>query len=185
VISCGVFIGIRLFLHPDPEPQPQAVRSECVSDFVVSDSGVPALPPPSTVTLGKRKTLAAVLSAQGIPQNAVTQIVQALRSYLNLRRLQPEETLRIHRNPEGAVTKVVYRQSPIDIFEVRREESGWIAHQREVAIDRRVGLVASTLDDTLFDSIERLGKSPQLGPDFAEIFAWDFDFAADCQPASH
>jgi len=117
----------------------------------------------------KRKTLAAVLSAQGIPQNAVTQIVQALRSYLNLRRLQPEDTLRIHRNPEGAVTKVVYRQSPIDIFEVRREESGWIAHQREVAIDRRVVLVAGTLDDTLFDSIERLGESPQLVPDLPKF----------------
>ena len=42
--------------------------------------------------------------------------------------------------------------------------------------------MAGTLEDTLFDSIERLGGSPQLVLDFAEIFAWDFDFAADSQP---
>jgi murein DD-endopeptidase MepM/ murein hydrolase activator NlpD len=185
LISFCLFIEVRLFLHPPPEPQPQAVRSESVPDFAVSDPAVPALPAPTTITLGKSKTLAKVLAAQGIPQNDVTQIVQALRFHLNLRRLQPEDTLRLHRNPDGAVTKVVYRQSPVEIFEVHREESGWIAHQRDVAVDRRIALVAGTLEDTLFDSIERLGESPQLVLDFAEIFAWDFDFAADSQPGDH
>lgn len=180
LISSCLFIGIRLLLHPAPEPQPQTGRSERVSD-----PAVPALPAPITLTLGKNKTLAGVLAAQGIPQNAVTQIVQALRLHLDLRRLQPENTIWIHRNPDGAVTKVVYRQSPVDIFEVHREEHGWIAYQRDVAIERRVALVAGTLEDTLFDSIERLGESPQLVLDFAEIFAWDFDFAADSQPGDH
>jgi len=122
------------------------------------------------------------LAAQGISQSAVTQIVEALRLHLNLRQLRPEDSLRLHRDPDGAVTKVVYRRSPADIFEVHREEHGWIAHQREVAIDRRVTLVAGTLEDTLFDSIERLGEDPRLVLDFAEIFAWDFDFASDSQP---
>jgi len=180
LIGFCLFFGLRLILHPSPEPQPQEVGSESVPDFAV-----PSLPPPTTISLGKSKTLAEVLVAQGIPQNAVTQIVQALRSYLNLRRLQPEDTLRIHRDPEGAVRKVVYRQSPVDIFEVRREENGWTAHQREVAIDRRVALVAGTLEDTLFDSVERLGESARLVLDFAEIFAWDFDFASDSQPGDH
>jgi len=180
LISICLFIGVRLFLHPPPEPQLQAVRSE-----VVSDPAVPAPPAPTPITLGKSNTLAGVLAAQGIPQNAVTQIVQALRLHLNLRRLQPEDTLRLHRNPDGAVTKVVYCQSPVDIFEVHREEHGWIAYKRDVAIDRRVALVAGTLEDTLFDSIERLGESPRLVLDFAEIFAWDFDFAADSQPGDH
>lgn len=180
LISSCLFMGVRPFPHPPPEPQLQAVRSECVSA-----PAVPALPAPITLTLVKNKTLARVLAAQGIPQNAVTQIVQALRSHLNPRQLQPEDTLRFHRNPDGAVTKVVYRQSPADIFEVHREEHGWIAYQRDVAIERLVALVAGTLEHTLFDSIERLGESPQLVLDFAEIFAWDFDFTTDSQPGDH
>jgi len=177
LISSCVFIGIRLFLHLTPGPQPQVARSECVSN-----PAVPTLPAPTTITLGKNKTLAGVLAAQGISQNTVTQIVRALRLRLDLRQLQPEDTLRLHRNLDGAVVKVVYCQSPVDIFEAYCEEDGWITHQRDVAIDRRVVLVAGTLEDTLFDSIERLGESPRLVLDFAEIFAWDFDFAADSQP---
>ncbi|MCU0594496.1 MAG: M23 family metallopeptidase, partial [Desulfobacterota bacterium] len=79
-------------------------------------------------------------------------------------------------------TKVVYCQSPVEIFEVLHDGRGWIAYQRDVAIDRRVTFVAGAIEETLFDSIERLGESPQLVLDFAEIFAWDFDFASDSQP---
>jgi len=180
LISSCLFIGVHLFLYLAPEPQPQVVRSE-----TFSDPPIPTLPAPTTITLGKSKTLTGVLTAQGIPQDAVTQIVQALRLHLNLRQLKPEDTLQLHRNPDGVVTKVVYQQSPVDIFEVHREEHGWISYQRDVAIDRRVTLVAGTLEDTLFDSIERQGESPRLVLDFAEIFAWDFDFAADSQPGDH
>jgi murein DD-endopeptidase MepM/ murein hydrolase activator NlpD len=177
VIGSCFLIGVRLFLHPPPEPQTQAVTPEKVPDPVV-----PPLPAPITITLGKNKTITEVLLAQGIPQNTVTQIVQALRSHLNLRRLQPDDTLLLHRNLEGAVTKVVYCQSPVEIFEVLHDGRGWIAYQRDVAIDRRVTFVAGAIEETLFDSIERLGESPQLVLDFAEIFAWDFDFASDSQP---
>jgi len=180
LISFCLFIGVRLFLNPSPEPLPQAVRPEKVSNSAVS-----ALSAPAIITLGKNKTLAGVLAAQDIPQNTVTQIVQALRLHLNLRQLQPEDTLRLHRTPDGAVTKVVYRQSPANIFEVHRKENGWIAYQRDIAVNRRVALVAGRIEDTLFDSIERLGETPRLVLDFAEIFAWDFDFAADSQPGDH
>ena len=177
LISLGFFIGVPRFLHPPPEPQPQPIRPEHISDPVV-----PPLPAPATLTLGKNKTITEALADQGIPLNTITQIVQALRSHLNLRRLQPDDTLQIHRNPDGAVRKVVYRRSPVDIFDVCCEGSGWIAYRRDVVLDQRVALVAGTIEDTLFDSIEGLGESPRLVLDFAEIFAWDFDFAADSQP---
>lgn len=177
VLGSCFLIGVCLFLHPPPEPQIQAVIPE-----YPPDPFVPPQPAPTTITLGKNKTMAGVLLAQGIPQNTVTQITRALRSHLNLRRLQPDDTLQLHRNPDGALTRVVYCQSPVDIFEVLYDDRGWIAYQRDVAIDRRVAFVAGTIEETLFDSIERLGESPQIVLDFAEIFAWDFDFASDSQP---
>jgi len=177
LIGACVLIGVRLFLHPPPEPPTQAASSE-----IVSDPAPLALPEPITIPIGKGKTLSGVLAAQGIPQNTVAQITQALRFHLYLRRLQPEDTLRLHRDRGGAVTKAVYRQSPLDIVEISKEEHGWVAHRRDVAIDQRITLVAGALEDTLFDSIERLGEDPQLVLDFAEIFAWVFDFSADSQP---
>jgi murein DD-endopeptidase MepM/ murein hydrolase activator NlpD len=43
-------------------------------------------------------------------------------------------------------------------------------------------LVAGALEANLFDSMDGLGEQAQLVLDFAEIFAWDFDFASDSQP---
>ena len=177
LIGACVLIGVRLFLHPPPEPQARAADFEIVTDPVPL-----ALPEPITITLGKGKTLSGILAAQGLSDDALAQIIQALRLHLNLRRLQPEDTLRLHRDRDGAVAKVVYRQSPLDIVEVDREEHAWVAHRRDVAIEQRVTLVAGTLEDNLFDSIERLGEGPQLVLDFAEIFTWVFDFSADSQP---
>ncbi len=101
---------------------------------------------------------------------------------MNFRRLKPEDSLVFHHDPEGAVTKVVYRQSPIDIVEAWRDGDAWTAARLDVPVERRITLVAGTLAASLFESMEALGEQGQLVLDFAEIFAWDFDFASDSQP---
>ncbi len=122
------------------------------------------------------------LLAHGIHRDVAARIVQAFRSHLDFRRLKPGEALEFHHDASGTVTKVVYRQSPVDIVEAWREGDVWTASRRDVPVDRRVVLVAGTLEGNLFDSMEGLGEQPQLVMDFAEIFAWDFDFASDSQP---
>ncbi|MCJ7595207.1 MAG: M23 family metallopeptidase [Desulfobacterales bacterium] len=169
-------MAILLFLHTPANARAQAVGAE-----TLSDPGAACLPAPVTITLGKR-TLSGALASQGIPQSTIARIAQALDLHLNLRQLQPKDTLQLYYSPEGAVTRVVYRQSPLDIFEVHRQEHNWNAYKRDMDVDRRVTLVAGTLENTLLDSIEKLGESPRLVFDFAGIFAWVFDFAADSQP---
>jgi murein DD-endopeptidase MepM/ murein hydrolase activator NlpD len=70
----------------------------------------------------------------------------------------------------------------VDIVEAWREGETWAASRRDVPVDRRVVLVAGTLNENLFESMEALREQAQLVLDFAEIFAWDFDFASDSQP---
>lgn len=122
------------------------------------------------------------LLTHGIRQDVAARIVQALRSHLDFRRLRPGDALEFHHDPAGAVTRVVYRQSPVDIVEAWRDGEAWAASRREVPVEHRVVLVAGTLEGNLFDSIDALGEQAQLVLDFAEIFAWDFDFASDSQP---
>jgi murein DD-endopeptidase MepM/ murein hydrolase activator NlpD len=90
--------------------------------------------------------------------------------------------IKLHRDERGAVVRLVYSQSPIDIYEAARSGYGWTAARRDVPVERRVVRVAGTLRENLFESMEVLGERPQLVIDFAEIFAWDFDFAQDSQP---
>jgi murein DD-endopeptidase MepM/ murein hydrolase activator NlpD len=89
--------------------------------------------------------------------------------------------LEFHQDAAGTLVRVVYRQSPVDIVEAWRDGATWSAARREVPVERKIVPVAGTLQGTLFESMEALGERPQLVLDFAEIFAWDFDFASDSQ----
>lgn len=122
------------------------------------------------------------LSAHGIPRDVAARIVQAFRPHLDFRRLKPGEALEFHHDVSGTVTRVVYRQSPVDIVEAWRDGEAWTASRRDVPVEHRVVTVAGTLQGNLFESMEALGEQAQLVLDFAEVFAWDFDFASDSQP---
>ena len=105
-----------------------------------------------------------------------------MRPHIDFRRLRPQDQLELHHDASGDPVKLVYRQSPIHVVEATREGGDWAATRLEVPVDQRTVVVAGTLKDNLFESMDRLGERPQLVLDFAEIFAWDFDFAADSQP---
>ncbi|RPI08796.1 MAG: M23 family metallopeptidase [Zetaproteobacteria bacterium] len=170
--------GAFLFLSAPPAPPPEP------SPIADIPSAPPAPPAPAPVvgTLGKKRTFQDALAALGVARDRVVEIVQALRPHLDFRRLQPHDALEVHHDPSGDPVKLVYRQSPVDVVEATREGDAWTASRLDVPVDRRVVVVAGTLRDNLFESVERLGERPQLVLDFAEIFAWDFDFAADSQP---
>jgi murein DD-endopeptidase MepM/ murein hydrolase activator NlpD len=164
--------GAFLLLGAPSAPPPVAVAPP-----------LPSSPPPPVVgTLGKRRTFQEVLAALGVARDRAVQIVQAMRPHIDFRKLKPQDQLELHHDAAGDAVKLVYRQSPIDVVEATRAGAEWAAARVEVPVDRQVVVVAGTLKDNLFDSIERLGERPQLVLDFAEIFAWDFDFAADSQP---
>ena len=159
------------------ERSPSAPRPIAVAPLIP-----PSPPPPVVGTLGKRRTLQEVLAALGVAKDRAIQIVQAMRPHIDFRRLQPQDQLELHHDTSGNPVKFVYRQSPIHIVEATRAGGDWAAARLDVPVDQRVVVVAGTLRDNLFESIDRLGERPQLVLDFAEIFAWDFDFAADSQP---
>ena len=162
------------FLFPSPISAPPPVA--------VAPSLPPSPPPPVVGTLGKRRTLQEVLAALGVARDRAVQIVQAMRPHIDFRRLQPHDQLELHHDASGDPVRFVYRQSPIDVVEATRDGGDWTAARLDVPVDERIVVVAGTLKDNLFESMDRLGEGPQLVLDFAEIFAWDFDFAADSQP---
>jgi murein DD-endopeptidase MepM/ murein hydrolase activator NlpD len=133
-------------------------------------------------SFGKRRTFQDALAALGVAKEKAIQIVRALRPHIDFRRLQPKDGLELHRDASGDLVKFVYRQSPIDVVEATRAGDTWRGTRLEVPVDRQVVAVAGSIKDNLFESIERTGEKPQLVLDFAEIFAWDFDFASDSQP---
>jgi murein DD-endopeptidase MepM/ murein hydrolase activator NlpD len=173
--ACLALLGVAVFVGVGSRPVPPPVT--------VTPPAPPAAPPAPVVgTLGKGRTFQDVLSALGVAKDRALQIVQALRPHLDFRRLKPQDELELHHDSSGDLAKLVYRQSPIDIVEATRAGDQWTGARLDVPVDRRVVLVTGVLKDNLFESMERAGERPQIVMDFAEIFAWDFDFAADSQP---
>ena len=174
-VACLALLVVAVFLGVGSRPVPPPVT--------VAPPAPPAAPPAPVVgTFGKGRTFQDVLSALGVAKDRAIRIVQALRPHIDFRRLKPEDQLELHHDSSGDLTKLVYRQSPIDIVEATRAGDQWTGARLDVPVDRRVVLVAGVLKDNLFESMERAGERPQIVMDFAEIFAWDFDFAADSQP---
>lgn len=147
-----------------------------------SSPPAPTQPAPASSTLGRGRTFLDALLAHGLRQDLAARLVQAFRPYVDFRRLKPEDWLEIYHDATGSVARVVYRQSPIDIVEATYADNSWTASRRDVPVERRVVAVAGNVSGNLFESVEAIGERPQLVLDFAEIFAWDFDFAADSQP---
>ena len=169
-LAGGTFIFTRT--EPVPEPAPVAIAPEAS----------PVSPAPVIGSFGKRRTFQDALAALGVAKEKAIQIVRALRPHIDFRRLQPKDGLELHRDASGDLVKFVYRQSPIDVVEATRAGDTWRGTRLEVPVDRQVVAVGGSIKDNLFESIERTGEKPQLVLDFAEIFAWDFDFASDSQP---
>jgi murein DD-endopeptidase MepM/ murein hydrolase activator NlpD len=142
----------------------------------------PVSPAPTFFTLRRGHTFDTALQAHGMDRDLAAQIIHAFRSHLDFRRLKPGDDVELHYDPDGAVRRVVYRQSPVEIVEAWREGETWTAGKRDVPVEHRVATVAGSLEGNLFESIEGLGEQAQLVLDFAEVFAWDFDFAQDSQP---
>jgi len=159
-----------------------ALLSQGPSEPPALTASPPVSPAPTFITLKRGHTFQTALQEQGMDRNLAAQIVHAFRSHMDFRRLKPGDDVELHYAPDGAVHKVIYRQSAVEIVEAWRAGEAWTAGRRDVPVDRRVASVAGRLEGSLFESIEALGEQAQLVLDFAEIFAWDFDFAQDSQP---
>lgn len=128
------------------------------------------------------QSLAQVLSAHGISGRITHQVAQALRPHLNLRKIRPGATFEATLDETGALTHFLYRASPLEIYEVTREQAEYRVTQHEVPIEQRVEEIAGTVTSSLFESMEALGEKPELAVRFVDIFVWDFDFNSDSQP---
>jgi murein DD-endopeptidase MepM/ murein hydrolase activator NlpD len=122
------------------------------------------------------------LARLGVADEAAGRIVAALRGVLDLRCLQPGDRLDLHRDPDGAPSRLVYTQSPLDIYDVTLHGSEWRAARRQVPVERRTVQVAGEVRSSLFESLDGLGEAPQLALDFVEIFVWTIDFNQDSRP---
>ena len=128
------------------------------------------------------QTFTQALSAEGLSRQLAHQLAQALGPHLNFRRIPAGATFQATLDDGGDLLRFLYQASPLVSYEVIPEETGYRVAKHKVPIERRVKKVEGKIESSLFESMDAIGKRPELALRFVNIFLWDFDFNSNAQP---
>lgn len=132
--------------------------------------------------IGRGDTLARALSKQGVEAGVAPVVAGALSPVFNFRYARPGDRFHLTQDAIGEVLAFDYRRSPLEHYTLRREGEELVPARYEPEIERRRARVAGVVSTSLYEAVSSLGEDPELAADFAEIFAWDVDFARNVQP---
>ncbi len=157
-----------------PTPSPTSALSQ------LTESIVDAVLHPSHQVIrgeiGRGQTFAEALAAGGLSGRLTHEIVQLLRPHLNFRKISPGATFQATLDNRGSLVHFLYHVSPLEIYEVTPDGTGYQVARRDVPVEQRVETIVGTVASSLFESMEAVGEAPELTMRFIDIFVWDFDF---------
>ncbi|MBL8783992.1 MAG: M23 family metallopeptidase [Deltaproteobacteria bacterium] len=162
---------------------PAAQQAGAVQDGVapreVDDFGQP-VGRKLTGEIKRGQTIMNALRAVGIDSHSAQPIIQAMSEVFDFRKAQVGDTFSAHVDDDGQVTYFSYAQSPLDLYEVARTETGeYQARKKKVPTRVDVAHIGCAMKSSLYESITRCGEGAELAATLIDIFAWDVDFFQD------
>ena len=130
--------------------------------------------PPST-------TFSDFLSGQGLNANTIHKVVQDTRPVYNLARVRAGNQVTLITSAQGGLKEIGYEIDPEHMLWIRNQSPGFGASVKEIPFVTKVAAVSGIVHSSLFNAVEAQGEQDQLTLNFADIFAWDFDFNTDTQ----
>lgn len=129
------------------------------------------------VRLERGQTVAGSFSRAGVGSNDVVRAVASLQEVIDLKKVRPSDTFLLFCSREGELRRVEFDQRGADSRIVLDSSGGaYVASVEQKAIARSLRKIEGTVEDNLFFSIQRAGGNAALVVNFADLFAWDFDF---------
>ena len=135
----------------------------------------------SVEKLPPRTTFSDFLSNLGLEPNTIQKVVQDVRPVYNLAMVHAGNLVTLVNSGQGALKEIGYEIDPEHTLWIRKENPGFDATIRKIPVVTKVAEVSGTVHSSLFTAVENQGERDQLTLNFADIFAWDFDFNTDTQ----
>lgn len=83
-------------------------------------------------------------------------------------------------NEKGELVKFIYESGPTEVYEIEKDSKGeYVAKKKEVPLEVYLVKVEGEIYSSLAKSIKDVGEHWSLATGFAEILAWEIDFAQD------
>ena len=144
----------------------------------------PVAEPPRTVrgVIRAGVGFAENLALAGLDRDVIPHIVQGLAPALDFRRLRAGDRFTAVLDPGGDLVSLTYEKGPLEALVLRPTAGGWETELSALPAENRIVEVRGTIRSSLFEAMDRAGESDLLTLAFAELFAWDIDFANELQP---
>jgi len=144
-------------------------------------------PPPTDVRTLRGVIRAGVgfaenLTLAGLDPQLIPHIVNRLAPALDFRRLRVGDRFTVVLDPSGDLVSLSYEKSPLEALVLRSTPGGWETELAKLPSENRVVEIRGNIRSSLFEAMDRAGESDTLTLAFAELFAWDIDFAHELQP---
>jgi murein DD-endopeptidase MepM/ murein hydrolase activator NlpD len=122
------------------------------------------------------------LALAGLDPQIIPHIVNRLAPALDFRRLRVGDRFTVVLEPGGDLVSLTYEKSPLEALVLRSTPDGWETELAALPAQTRVVEVRGNIRSSLFEAMDRAGENDSLTLAFAELFAWDIDFAHEVQP---
>ena len=127
--------------------------------------------------------LGEILTGKGATAGRVAEITAALQPLgFDFKYAKEGDFYALVQNDSGDFVSFEYQQGR-DLYRVSPSPGGkLIAVHSEPPMERRVVTLGGVVVRSVFDSLRDQGERPELVQDFADIFAWTFDFTTETRP---
>ncbi len=122
------------------------------------------------------------LALAGLDPDLIPHIVRRLAPALDFRRLRAGDRFTVVLDPGGELVSLTYEKGPLEALVLRATPDGWETELATLPAENRVVEVRGNIRSSLFEAMDRAGEGDALTLAFAELFAWDIDFAHELQP---
>lgn len=130
------------------------------------------------ITVKKGDSLSALLTRAGVRAKDWLAVARLNGDARKLRMIQPGRKLQVTQD-DGRLIEILYPISDINTLVVTRDENGFSSTVMSRATSTRVHVAEGNVSDNLYLAAIEAGLSDGLIMTFADIFAWDIDFARD------
>ncbi|HEV2248218.1 MAG TPA: hypothetical protein VGW37_16340, partial [Terriglobia bacterium] len=135
--------------------------------------------------LPPRTTFSDFLSEQGLEADTIHEVVEDVRPVYNLSRVRAGNKITLISSEQDGLKRIGYEIDPEHVLWISKQSPGFDASVAAIPFTTKVAHLSGTVHSSLFTAVEEQGEHDQLALNFADIFAWDFDFNTDTQDGDH
>ncbi len=154
-------------------PEFLAVPQEMLGPVAVEGSG------PEKMVIARGQTFYEALQAQNVGHEEIMALVEACKSFRNLKTVRAGEVFRIEVSDDGGLEALGFDLDEESYITWIRNGDGYDRIDGNYPVERRLKAISGTINHSLYASLQKLDAPLALAPKMNDILGWDLDFNRD------